>query len=59
MGDTRIPTSSLRFVQRLIQDPGDSMLSIKVRVLQQMFLTPGGKQFWEDVPLIDEPGDRE
>lgn len=58
MSETRIPTNSLRFIERDIPciDPGFyGKNRPRARVLQQMFLTTGGKQFWEDVPLVDEP----
>ena len=61
MSDTRIPTMSLRFVEREVIDINFGVGFKKVRVLQQMFETTGGKRFWEDVPLAFEEkpsGDR-
>lgn len=59
MSETRIPTHSLRFIEREISEPVPAMGEgwshlTKKKILQQMFETTSGKQFWEDVPLATE-----
>lgn len=50
-----IRTSQLRFVEKWIPDPGNSMLEKKVRVLQQAFMNADtNKILWQDVPLETE-----
>ena len=57
-GETLIPTMSLRFVERAIAVSWDENLAQNVRVLQQLFRTPGGADVWKDVPLYREQSDR-
>lgn len=54
MSETRMPTNGLRYVYKDVPDPADSMLSIRVRVLQQRYESMYGKEIWEDVPEINE-----
>jgi len=55
MSETRIPTNSLRFIEKTVET-GISGMPKRIKVLQQMFEKTNGRRFWEDVPLVTEPG---
>jgi hypothetical protein len=55
MSETMIARMRLRFVERWVPDPKNSMLEMKVRILQQLFQNAdSGEQVWRDVPLEPE-----
>ena len=51
MSETLIPTGGLRFARRYMKILKTMEL---VTVLQQRYVTPGGKEVWRDVPTVDE-----
>lgn len=55
MGETVIPTFSLRYVWKFIPRPEfGEHISQKEKVLQQRFERPNGASVWRDVELIDD-----
>ena len=51
MSETLIPTGELRFARRYVKILKTMEL---VTVLQQRYVTTGGKEVWRDVPTVDE-----
>lgn len=53
--ETLIPTGRLRIVNRSRPAPDlGPDFSRQVPVLEQLFVTIGGKERWQDVPVYDE-----